>query len=47
MCYGRNLASGRLVELGEATGSSRRSLSANRELSSPYLPHRWYGIASL
>jgi len=29
LCYGRNLATGRLVERGEAVASSRRSRSAN------------------
>jgi len=45
MCYGRNLASGRLVELGEATGViAAQSIGRTRNPAHhAYLPHRRHG----
>ena len=45
MCYGRSLASGKLVDVGEAVGHRRGPVDrrARHSADDAYLPHRWCG----
>ena len=46
-CYGRDLARGRPISIGEAVGRHRRAVDrrAGHAAHDAYLPHRWRGLA--
>ncbi len=48
-CYGRDLATGRLVELGSGGRRHRRAVDrrARHAADDAHVPHRWNGIANL
>ncbi len=48
-CYGRSLATGALVKLGEAVGIVARAIHRRTRHAAhhAYVPHRWYGRAGV